>query len=182
MKMNKAGFTLIELLVVIAIIGILMAITVPSITKTRERAMRMKARTECHAIKNAVQGYFNEYGKYPLQTGTSGGANQKLDEELTKILRGRDDAKNPRKIVFLAANEQSLREVKNGKAAEKAGEQMWSPLLDNSRNSRPYMVNMDYDFNNEVPNPNGGTLSGTSVAVWVPKLSGESKIDINTWD
>jgi prepilin-type N-terminal cleavage/methylation domain-containing protein len=183
MKMNKAGFTLIELLVVIAIIGILSAITVPGITKTKERAMRMKARTECHAIKNAVQGYFNEYGKYPLQKSISSSDEEiELNDELTNILRGKDDDWNPRKIVFLAVSQNSLVEVKNGKA-EDPDDQMFSPLTD-SGDSRPYRVKMDYDMDGIIKGVKmkgvSGTvdLDGTTVGVWVEGLEAE----LNSWE
>jgi prepilin-type N-terminal cleavage/methylation domain-containing protein len=172
-KKNKSGFTLVELLVVIAIIGILMAITVPGISKTKERAMKMKARQECNAIKTAIIGYYNEYGKYPLQTSTTD-QETTLTAQLTDILRAQDDTENPRKIVFLAVSQNSLKDIDGDDTR-----QMLAPIKDGNALAE-FKVVMDYNFDNEV-SANGNDLEGTQVAVWVDGY-GEGGDEINSWE
>lgn len=67
MKFNyrKRGFTLIELLIVIAIIGILSGLLFTNFSGARERARDSKRKTDLTQIKNALQLYYNDYGKFP---------------------------------------------------------------------------------------------------------------------
>src|SRR5260221_7315536 len=59
------GFTLIELLIVIAIIGILSSLLFVNFSGARERARDSKRKTDLTEIKNALQLYYNDYGKFP---------------------------------------------------------------------------------------------------------------------
>jgi len=63
------GFTLIELLIVIAIIGILSSLLFVNFSGARERARDSKRKTDFAEIKNALQLYYNDYGKFPLAGG-----------------------------------------------------------------------------------------------------------------
>ncbi len=61
-----AGFTLIELLTVIAIIGIMAAITIPTMTGVRASANKAKTKVQFSQWAAALEGFRTEYGYYPV--------------------------------------------------------------------------------------------------------------------
>jgi len=64
---GPAAFTLVELLVVIAIIGVLIAITLPSLSRARERAKRSVCLSNLHQTHLAFLYYAAEnHGQAPL--------------------------------------------------------------------------------------------------------------------
>ncbi len=65
-RRRAAAFTLIELLTVIAILGILAAITIPTITGGRDAALRAKTRAQFNQWATALELYRQEYGRYPV--------------------------------------------------------------------------------------------------------------------
>ncbi len=71
-KKNTAqGFTLIELLVVIAIIGILSSVVLASVNSARAKARDAKRKQDLYQIRNALELYFNDNGRYPVGYGGS---------------------------------------------------------------------------------------------------------------
>jgi prepilin-type N-terminal cleavage/methylation domain-containing protein/prepilin-type processing-associated H-X9-DG protein len=63
---SKKGFTLVELLVVIGIIALLISILLPSLSRARETANRVKCGSNLRQIGQAMQLYANEnQGNYP---------------------------------------------------------------------------------------------------------------------
>src|SRR5690554_4877825 len=62
--MNK-GFTALELVIVIAIIGILSAVTMGYMLRSRASAYEAKAQLEIKSTATALELYQNKYGNYP---------------------------------------------------------------------------------------------------------------------
>ncbi|MEK7544082.1 MAG: type II secretion system protein [Patescibacteria group bacterium] len=65
----KRGFTLIELLVVIAVIATVIAFVVPNFLGARQRAGDAKKKSEMQQLKNALRLYYNDYNRYPADSG-----------------------------------------------------------------------------------------------------------------
>ncbi|MEG6615868.1 type II secretion system protein GspG [Peptococcaceae bacterium 1198_IL3148] len=64
-RKNQQGFTMVELMVVIVIIGILSAIAIPNFSGQIERAKIGRAVADLKSVKNLVELYKLENGKYP---------------------------------------------------------------------------------------------------------------------
>lgn len=63
-RANRAGFTLIELLVTCTVIGVLAAISLPQITRSREKAEVAALRSDLHNLIAAQESYLFETGQY----------------------------------------------------------------------------------------------------------------------
>jgi len=62
---SRRGFTLVELLVVIAIIALLIAILLPSLGASRERAKSLVCRTQLRELGRSALAYATEHAKFP---------------------------------------------------------------------------------------------------------------------
>ncbi|WOO41362.1 prepilin-type N-terminal cleavage/methylation domain-containing protein [Rubellicoccus peritrichatus] len=78
------AFTLVELLVSIAIIGILAAILIAVVGKTKDKTYVVEAASDTKAISLAWKMYFNEYQKWPLTNGKVFGTNDPDAEDFGK--------------------------------------------------------------------------------------------------
>jgi general secretion pathway protein G len=63
----QGGFTLIELLIVMAIIGTLLSIAVPRYFHTVQRARETVLRQDLAILREAIDKYYSDLGKYPEQ-------------------------------------------------------------------------------------------------------------------
>lgn len=110
---KRNGFTLIELLIVMAIIGILIGLLFPAIKAAIEGARRAQALTACKQIETAIKAYYNDYGRFPMQSTAAGDWNYLTTAPGTHValmncLRGLDAVNNPRNISYLDVPEKSL--------------------------------------------------------------------------
>ncbi len=74
-KRNQKGFTLVELVVVIAILGILAAIAVPKLGKSRTSAAVSAHNANVRTLESAANMYIADIGTIP-----SGGVTWKTDD------------------------------------------------------------------------------------------------------
>ena len=74
---SKSAFTLVEMLVVIAIIAILAAMLLPVLAKAKDAAKKAQAKTEMGSIVTAIEGYDQDYSRFPMTTNevAAAGAN-----------------------------------------------------------------------------------------------------------
>ena len=65
MRSASAGFTLIELLVVVAIIGVLAGVAVGQYQRSIKRAKEAVLKENLFTVRNQINNYFSDKGKYP---------------------------------------------------------------------------------------------------------------------
>ena len=65
----KKGFTLVELLVVIAIIGVVLSVTMASLSKANSKARDARRITDFNQIRTALELFYTTYGRYPVTDG-----------------------------------------------------------------------------------------------------------------
>src|SRR5262249_42091569 len=112
------AFTLIELLVVITVIAILMALLFPAFRGVQDQAKRTQAKNDVTQIVTAINSFYSEYGKMPVDSTKQGFDTLAGDPSGTydnhviiDVLRAVSDADwnqndvlNPKKIVFFNGN------------------------------------------------------------------------------
>lgn len=62
---RRRGFTLVEILIVISIIALLVSIVLGAVTVARKRAATAVAKTAISDMKNQLEAYVRDTGKYP---------------------------------------------------------------------------------------------------------------------
>lgn len=67
---SQRGFTLIELMIVIAIIGLLIAIVIPDLLKTREQSEIESCKASLRGVQSALELYYTHYKYYPENLNT----------------------------------------------------------------------------------------------------------------
>jgi type II secretion system protein G len=65
LRRKEGGFTLIELMIVIAIIGLLIAIVIPDLLKTREMSEVESCKASLRGVQSALELYYTHYKYYP---------------------------------------------------------------------------------------------------------------------
>lgn len=196
---STKGFTLLELLVVIAIIGVLAGLVFPAATGVLRKADKVHAENTAYNLKNAINAYFTEYRKYPVDSNAKENEELKTDRNLMDPLLGADSDQgeklNPRKIAFYAGK-QAIRT--SGSAYKKGitlqsdgGGELWDPFPDENSGNH-YFVKMDLDYNNRTEKPAWDTQTDgqnipQSILVWSngpdkeANSSGGKSDNITTW-
>jgi len=64
---SERGFTLLELMIVMAIMGVLITIAQPSLKQSLVRAREAVLREDLYQIRDALDQYYADNGKYPAQ-------------------------------------------------------------------------------------------------------------------
>ncbi len=148
-RVSPAAFTLIELLVVISIIAVLMGLIFPAATGAIESTKKAQAKNDLVGICNAVRNYSTEYGKFP-DLGAAPGEDTTVsvtNGDLIKILVGKDDTKNPRKIVFIeppAPKTVGSTTLGGAKGPDWHFFDHWGS---------PYWIRFDTNYDNDLDNP-----------------------------
>ena len=148
-RMTPRAFTLIELLVVIVIIAILMGLAFPAFQAVQNQAKKTQAKNDLVQIVNAVNAFYTEYGKYPTNdtsdtTGIYGPGNKNTDAIFNE-LRAKSPALNTRQIVFISPAEDPSQLKPKGKIGSDG--QFYDPW------GSTYSLQIDADYDNQVPNP-----------------------------
>jgi prepilin-type N-terminal cleavage/methylation domain-containing protein len=171
-----AAFTLIELLVVIAIIAILVGLLFPAFKAVQNQARQTQAKNDLTQIVNAVNAFYTDYGKYPVPstaspgadivfTATLGGLPSYGNDWLLNELRGCPTAgggpacsangptNNTRQIVYLSPP--LVKTPSNPKSGIGTTGINLGRFFDPW--GSPYNVEFDSSYNNQVTNPYGGS-------------------------
>ncbi len=151
---EEHAFTLIELLVVIAIIIILAGLLFPAFSGVQEQARRTQAKNDLTQIVTAVNAYYTEYGKYPIDTtvkGTGDATYSADNNALFDVLRSMTgttpgNVLNPRAIVFI--NPPPAKDQTNPKSGIRTSTGIWFDPWGSA-----YNVAIDGNYNNIVRGP-----------------------------
>ena len=129
------GFTLIELLVVITIIIILMGLLFPAFRGVQDQAKRTQAKNDLTQIVTAMNAYYTEYGKYPIDTAAHGSSDVVYgdpggsydNKEVMDVLRKLNTTLNPRSIDFLqVSNVKDPGQPRGGIATQDVTQNGWT--------------------------------------------------------
>lgn len=63
--LDRQGFTLIELMVVVSVLGILSAISVPTLSRTLHKARESAIKANLRVLRGAINMYVADNGTYP---------------------------------------------------------------------------------------------------------------------
>lgn len=68
-RRSQRGFTLLELMIVLAIMGVLITIAQPNMKQAVIRAKEAVLREDLFQMRDALDQYYADNGKYPVQLG-----------------------------------------------------------------------------------------------------------------
>jgi type II secretory pathway pseudopilin PulG len=190
-RIGRGGWTLIELLLVITCIAILIGISYPAFISILERARKTQAANDMSQIVTAVNAYYTDYGRYPIDPAAGainviyGGTGATYtNANLFDVLRNMTTnpltaTLNPRAIIFIQPS--------ISKTGTKGG-------IDASTTSptfgawfdpwgSQYYVAINGTYNNQIANPytaNGGPTPNLQAGVIAWSL-GKDQNGATTW-
>ena len=134
---------------VIAIIVVLAGLLFPAVQSVLERAKKVQAKNDLTQIVTAVNAFYTEYGRYPIDStittdaaATFGGSTS--SKTLFDELRGKTANLNTRQIVFISPPEDSSQSNPKGKIGTDG--QFHDPW------ASTYWIRMDANYDNTVDN------------------------------
>jgi len=184
---RQRGFTLVELLVVITIIIVLAAAGFAGAMKAMAKAKSTKAHAALTAVEQAVNQFYNEYGRLPAMNNATADAQYETTLEdgkklLEPLLAKEDTAsgstvQNPKQLSFLSVPDGKIKGTGgiDGLVYEVGSSSKVRGLYDPW--GRPYKIMLDNDYDEELTLTVGGTtknLHGRRVAVWSLGADGKS--------
>ena len=154
------AFTLVELLVVILIIAVLLGLAFPVFQGVLDGAKKVQAKNDVTQIVTAVNAFYTEYGRYPIDSaapiadasyGSAGATytNDKLFDVLRNITTDSlTSTLNPRQIVFISPpNVKNGANPRSGIGTTTSTGQYFDPW------GTAYNVAIDGNYNNIVKAP-----------------------------
>ena len=154
-EQRSRGFTLIELLVVIAIIAILLGLVFSVGPGVLDRAKKVQAKNDLTQIVTAVNAFYTEYGRYPIDStittdaAATFGAGGSTSKSVLDELRAKSTSLNTRQIVFISPPEDATQASPKGKIGSDG--QFHDPW------GSAYAFEIDANYDNQVANPYGST-------------------------
>lgn len=151
-------------LTVLAIAAVTIPLLFPAIGCGPIERGRSQAKSDVVSLKAALQAYNAEYGKWPDFTDNGLFLDEKRQAQLLRMLQGKDEANNPRKIIFFEGR--TATDVRGARGQYRGGcSPATGAYLDAQGN--PYRIAIDAD-NDELiasPYPDGSSLR-INVIVW----------------
>jgi prepilin-type N-terminal cleavage/methylation domain-containing protein len=153
------AFTFTELLTTIIIIAILASMAYPVFIGIMDRARKTQAKNDLTQIVTAVNGYYTEYGKYPVATDDNTLAS---NADLFFTLRAVDpgiganagNAANPRKIVFIQPHDSKVSNPGIAGIDSVQGSPTFGAWFDPW--GLQYQIRIDATYDNQITNPYTG--------------------------
>jgi len=150
------GFSLIEILVVVFIIALLLTFLIPAIGGQMSKAKRdLSVTTQISTLQAAVDGYFDEYGDYPLSwvedaTKDTEHLTLRTTAAVMAPLVGETEAgENPRDISFFSADD--FEKNKGGFVQRGDSFDLLSPwAADKNDSYHHYVIRIDVDYDDEI--------------------------------
>jgi len=186
---RRLAFTLIELLVVITIIVVLVGMAFPAYQGVQNRARITQAKNDLAQLATAVNGYYTEYGKYPIPDAAQGadedytysydGGGATPNNDLIKILQNdpSKSALNPRGVVFLSAPPAKTAGAYGIQPKGSPNEYLYLDPW-----GRAYSICLDSDYNGKVRERGTGNLLSLGTIGWsLGKDNDWNKSGIASW-
>lgn len=153
----RRGFTLVELLVVITIIAVLAGLGFAGFNLAIESVKKASARGAIASLIQASDDYFEKYSQLPLGSETTNDEEQRTENDLMAALLGLDSAEDENTLKLSFFEFKSAKGKNNGahdgleRSQNRA--ELLGPWLNKQKSDRHYRVLYDYDYDEELDEP-----------------------------